>query len=580
MLQNVILNEAEVLKTWSGFITESTGVTDRAKLTWMSKYCAYHDMNEKQSLNESALGYAHLNPNMNVGGMGAAYFPGANPNNGYDGVRGSGDNPFSLLPLAVQVAAQTIALDLVPVVPMQGPLGILQYMDYVYEGGKTNFRPRFEGADESKTAPLMVKLTLSSGDANSDSDIENALKSDAALVNEDAINHALKFKDLQKAFVPHMDPISVGDYDLIFVALGRIDGRPIFQVKEKAYYAALGKVNGGEGAAASLAETLLVDEPVITGKDGSKFYVVDIDTVKALEDFIPGFSGNGMKNGDPMSAKSYDRETGESTPSNMMSLNTFTLSVKAKTIQVKGAITREQIQDLKAYGIDAVAQVEAELVNELTQHINRELLDEIFALGDQNHVEAEAFEGINLNTFFTVNAGEAAPEGYVASYVGGGAETLGTIQRRIMSKILAASNLIAQRGRRGAGTFAVCSAAIATALQDCAGFVVYPLSNTINQNAGSLYPVGAISGVSIYVDPNLPWSATKVVVGRKGKDNEPGLVFMPYLMADKLSYPAEGMEGAPVTSLKSRYAIVRAGHHPQLYYYSFDIKLGEGVGLY
>ena len=580
MLQNVILNEAEVLKTWSGFITESTGVTDRAKLTWMSKYCAYHDMNEKQSLNESALGYAHLNPNMNVGGMGAAYFPGANPNNGYDGVRGSGDNPFSLLPLAVQVAAQTIALDLVPVVPMQGPLGILQYMDYVYEGGKTNFRPRFEGADESKTAPLMVKLTLSTGDANSDSDIENALKSDAALVNEDAINHALKFKDLRDAFKPHMDPISVGDFDLIFVALGRIDGRPIFQVKEKAYYTALGKVNGGEGASTSLAETLLVDEPVITGANGKSFYVVDIDTVKALEDFIPGFSGAGFKNGDPMSAQSYDRETGESTPSNVMSLNTFTLSVKAKTIQVKGAITREQIQDLKAYGIDAVAQVEAELVNELTQHINRELLNEIFALGDQNHVEAEAFEGVNLNTYFTVKADDVAPKGYVASYVGGGAETLGTIQRRIMSKVLAASNLIAQRGRRGAGTFAVCSAAIATALQDCAGFTAYPLSNTINQNAGSLYPVGAISGVSIYVDPNMPWSATKVVVGRKGKDNEPGLVFMPYLMADKLSYPAEGMEGAPVTSLKSRYAVVRAGHHPQLYYYSFDIKLGDGVSLY
>ena len=580
MLQNVILNEAEVLKTWSGFITESTGVTDRAKLTWMSKYCAYHDMNEKQSLNESALGYAHLNPNMNVGGMGAAYFPGANPNNGYDGVRGSGDNPFSLLPLAVQVAAQTIALDLVPVVPMQGPLGILQYMDYVYEGGKTNFRPRFEGAwpegDESKTAPLMVKLTLSVGDGNSDGDIENALVSDAALVNEDALPHAASFKALQADFKPGFK-CEVGDYELIFVALGRIDGRPIFQVREKPYAGVARFVNGGEGAGASLAETLLdSSEPVIL----DKYWVVDIDTVKALEDFIPGFSGAGFKKGDPMSAQSYDRETGESTPSNMMSLNTFTLSVKAKTIQVKGAITREQIQDLKAYGIDAVAQVEAELVNELTQHINREILNEIFALGDKNHVEAEAFEGINLNTYFTVNPGEKAPEGYVASYVGGGAETLGTIQRRIMSKVLAASNLIAQRGRRGAGTFAVCSAAIATALQDCAGFTAYPLSNTINQNAGSLYPVGAISGVSIYVDPNLPWSATKIVVGRKGKDNEPGLVFMPYLMADKLSYPAEGMEGAPVTSLKSRYAIVRAGHHPQLYYYSFDIQLGNGVSLY
>lgn len=577
MLQNVILNEAEVMKTWSQFITESTGVTDRSKLTWMSKYCAFHDMNEKQNLNESALGYAHLNPNMNVGGMGAPYFPGANPNNGYDGVRGSGDNPFSLLPLAVQVAAQTIALDLVPVVPMQGPLGILQYMDYVYEGGKTNLRPRFEGewplGDESKTAPLMVKLTLSKGDgSDSDSELENAY-GDAAHAHDDAIAHAAQFKDLQKVFVPG-SKFEVSGYELLFVALGRVDGRPIFQVKEQAYNS-LGIVNGGEGAAKSLAEVLLGDLEKV-----ADYYVVDIDTVKALEDFIPGFTGAGFKNGKPMSAKAYDRATGESTPSNMMSLNTFTEKVEAKTIQVKGAITREQIQDLKAYGIDAIAQVEAELVNELTQHINRELLDTIWELGAQNHVEAEAFEGINLNTYFTVKEGDAVPAGYNASYVGGGAETLGTIQRRIMSKILAASNLIAQRGRRGAGTFAVCSAAIATALQDCAGFVAYPMSNTINQNAGSLYPVGAVSGVSIYVDPNMPWADTRVVVGRKGKDNEPGVVFMPYLMADKLSYPAEGMEGAPVTSLKSRYAIVRAGHHPQLYYYTFDFKLGEGVSLY
>lgn len=561
-----MLNEAEVMKTWSGFITESTGVTDRSKLTWMSKYCAFHDMNEKTQLNESALGYAHLNPNMNVGGMGAPYFPGANPNNGYDGVKGSGDNPFSLLPLAVQVAAQTIALDLVPVVPMQGPLGILQYMDYVYEGGKTNLRPRFEGewpnGDSSHTAPLMVKMTLATADG-SDSDS-----------NPDGVNHAAMFKSLRESFKPG-DKFTVSGYELLFVALGRIDGRPIFQVKETPYFpAGVGAVNGGEGAAKSLAEVLLVD-----GEKVADYFVTDIDTVKALEDFIPGFTGAGFKNGDPMSAQSYDRATGESTPSNMMSLNVFTEKVEAKTIQVKGTITREQIQDLKAYGIDALAQVEAELVNELTQHINRELLNEIFALGEKNYTESLAFEGINLNTYFTVDPTDKK-DGYVASYVGGGAETLGTIQRRIMSKVLAASNLIAQRGRRGAGTFAVCSAAIATALQDCAGFVAYPLSNTINQTAGSLYPVGAISGVSIYVDPNMPWSDTRIVVGRKGKDNEPGIVFMPYLMADKLSYPAEGMEGAPVTSLKSRYAIVKAGHHPQLYYYTFNIALGNGVSLY
>ena len=561
MFNNVILNEAETLKTWSSFITESTGIQDRSKLTWMSKYCAYHTLAEKNNLNESAMGYVHMNPNMNVGGMGQAYFPGANPNNGYDGVKGSGDNPFSLLPLAVQVAAQTIALDLVPVVPMNGPLGILQYMDYVYEGGKTNLRPRFEGDYESKTAPLMVKLTLSkSGDSD-----------------DSAMNHAELYKELREAFYPGMAPIKVGNnFELTFVALGRIDGRPIFQVKEQSVLTN-SLMNGGEGAGVTLVEALMGENAqTVAGYD-----VIDIDTVKALEDFIPGFTGAGFKNGDPMSAQAYDRAQGESTPANLMSLNVFTEKVEAKTIKVKGAITREQIQDLKAYGIDAIAQVEAELVNELTQHINRELLNEIYALGMQNYKEALAFEGINLNTYFTVNPDDKnVPAGYVASYVGGGAETLGTIQRRIMSKVLAASNLIAQRGRRGAGTYAVCSAAIATALQDCAGFVAYPLSNTINQTAGSLYPVGAVSGVSIYVDPNLPWSDTRIVVGRKGKDNEPGIVFMPYLMADKLTYPVEGLEGAPVTTLTSRYAIVKAGHHPQLYFYCFDIALGDGVSLY
>ena len=559
MFNNVILNEAETLKTWSGFITESTGIQDRSKLTWMSKYCAYHTLAEKNSINESAMGYVHMNPNMNVGGMGQAYFPGANPNNGYDGVKGSGDNPFSLLPLAVQVAAQTIALDLVPVVPMNGPLGILQYMDYVYEGGKTNLRPRFEGDYESKTAPLMVKLTLSKSDDSDDS----------------AMNHAKLYQELREAFYPGMAPIKVGNnFELTFVALGRIDGRPIFQVKEQSVLTN-SMINGGEGAGITLVEALMGENAAqVAGYD-----VIDIDTVKALEDFIPGFTGAGFKNGDPMSAKAYDRAEGESTPANLMSLNVFTEKVEAKTIKVKGAITREQIQDLKAYGIDAIAQVEAELVNELTQHINRELLNEIYALGNQNYNEALAFEGINLNTYFTVDPA-AKKEGYITSYVGGGAETLGTIQRRIMSKVLTASNLIAQRGRRGAGTYAVCSAAIATALQDCAGFVAYPLSNTINQTAGSLYPVGAVSGVSIYVDPNLPWSDTRIVVGRKGKDNEPGIVFMPYLMADKLTYPVEGLEGAPVTTLTSRYAIVKAGHHPQLYFYCFDIALGEGVSLY
>lgn len=538
MLNNVILNEAETLKQWSGFITESTGVTDRSKLTWMSKYCAFHKMAEDTQLNESVHGYAHMNPGMNVGGMGAITFPNGGDYHNAEH-RGSGDNPFSLLPLAVQVAAQTIALDLVPVVPMQGPLGLLQYMDYVYEGGKLNHRPDFGGDTASNTAPALVKVILE------DSWLDNVSSSD---------------------FDDKMAPITFGDYELTYAGLGRVDAMPIFSVKTG------GHLNG-EFAAAKLPLAV-----VLKGKDIDGYSIKSVETVKAMEDFIPGFTGKGIHAGEPMSTAAFSREEGESTPSQMMSLNTYTLEVKADTIQVKGAITREQMQDLKTYGIDAVAQVEAALVNELTQHINRDILNRMFKLGDLNAKRAAIYDGVKLNTFFSVVEGERK-EGFETAYVGGGAETLGTVQRRIMSKLLAASNVIAVRGRRGAANFAVCSGLIATALQDCAGFVAYPLSNTINQTAGSLYPVGAISGITIYVDPAVSFSDTKVCVGRKGKDNEPGLVFMPYLMADKLSYPSEGMEGAPVTSLKSRYAIVEAGHHPETMYMTIDFAFGAGAAI-
>ena len=67
-----------------------------------------------------------------------------------------------------------------------------------------------------------------------------------------------------------------------------------------------------------------------------------------------------------------------------MGLSLFNKSVAADTFQVAAGVTREQVQDLKQFGIDAVAQVEAVLVNELTQSINKYILDRIFRNGVTN----------------------------------------------------------------------------------------------------------------------------------------------------------------------------------------------------
>ena len=85
---------------------------------------------------------------------------------------------------------------------------------------------------------------------------------------------------------------------------------------------------------------------------------------------------------------------------------------------------------------------------------------------------------------------------------------------------------------------------------------------------------GTLAGLKVYVDPYMTWEDTRVCVGRKGNGNEPGVVFMPYILADTVSITAEGTM-APKMLVNSRYAIADAGFYPELQYYTFSINSPE-----
>jgi hypothetical protein len=466
-----LINESEIRATWSPIIESATGINEANKLAWMSTYCHNHKLYEDATI--MSLGD---NPGpMNLAGMGNATLP-----NG--GVNGSGDKSPSLLPLAMQVAAQTVGLDLVPVVPMAGPMGLLSYLDFTYESGSIN----------NAAAPTYIK-----GD-------------ETLLTKADIV----------------ANPGNYGGYT--FVGSSRIDGKSIFKVGtiEKANV----KLDLEEFAAGAGAT---------------------IELVKGLEDHIKGFTA-ADETGAP-----FSRAEGESTGDKVMGLSLFSKSIAAETYQVAAAVTREQVQDLKQFGVDAVAQVESVLTNELTQSINQHILRAIRTLGGTN--VAGAFG----------NAGDFDITLPAQTALGGG-ETVASTHRQILTQVLAAANLIANRGRRGAGNFAVVGAQVATVLQSIAGFVANPMSNTISQSAGAIYPLGAVAGINIYTDPTQSWDSYQVAVGRKGDGNGPGLVFMPYLMAESVQTIAEGTM-APKIAVKSRFALVEAGHHAETQYVTFNI---------
>ncbi len=554
------INESQIFENWAPIIESKTGIKDSVKLGWLSKYCHYHSLNESFSGSYAQIG---VPPAGNLGGlMGGVSTPGSSL--GVYGSEGSGDKFPSLLPLAIQVAARTVGFDIVNVIPMSGPTGVLTYLDYIYAGGGTG----------TSDKPLVIKLNIGTGytgfgygGASATPGVVVYLGTTAGSTTATALK-------------------------LVFVGNSRIDGLPIFKIDST--------LLASPTIASAVSTNPLLSYLGTTAGNVTGSTCSAPTLVKALEDHIQGFSGLADANdgtwygpyaNEDYAANGMSRGTGESTYYNSMGLRAFTKFVEAKTFQVAASVTTEQIQDLnKQYGIDVVSMIENALVNELSQAINKNILAKAFALGWLNNYRMYTSEGQTMNFAVdpatTSNGSTAAlgsdgtaytiPYLKFSNFAGSGSvanENLYTVQRRILSKILAAGNIVAQRGRRGPANFIVTNLAIASAIQDNAQFTAAPLTNSVNQNNGSLYPVGTIAGMTLYVDPNMQFNDTRILVGRKGADAEPGLKFMPYLMAESIQTIAEGTM-SPKIACKSRFALVEAGQLPETQYYTLYVYTG------
>lgn len=616
-LEKNIITESEVrtaVDKWGSIIAETFGITDKERLKWMSVYAETHKNLELQGkvdfgiLTESIWNWTHLNPGMNVQTAGPIKLP-TNATAMSTTGAGSGDMPITILPLAMQVAAQTIGFDLVPVVQLKGPMGMLQYRDVVYGGGNLPV----PGGPDGRVAPLIVEI--------------KGFPSDIFLT-KNGVYYAGRFDNSGGG------PTFEYWFKLTFIDYSRITGNPIFKVetstdispKSATNYSnnlptfIIGYDNGKTLAdvfAASVATNIGIAD--ISGSD-----IVNIIStnnteprlVEALNNHIPGFSGRALRLGnDVTDTEGYEREEAESTPSNSLGVKLFTKIIKVKDVKVRVPVTRQQIQDYKAFGFDVLSDIESILVNETTQTINKDILDKLYRLGNLNAYQIEkttklnlslvvsenadtgSYSNINVPSYWAINKfpkgsdedinnvtylpgfgnlssatdfGLATPEFQSTMIKPSAGDNVGTLQRLILGRILTASNLIQVRGRRGPATFAVVSGLLASAIQNIAGFVPYPLSNNISQQSGTLYPLGSLAGITIYVDPNLDFGDMTVLVGRKGDGKTPGLIFCPYILADAVQTVAE-QTMAPVIEMLSRYALVEAGFYPQLYYYTFKV---------
>ena len=548
---------------WRKMLTENFNVTDSEKLNWVSEYASVHE------IHESALGVnggatmgapvapLYANP-MNTTGMGNPYAPAQMPVDSTKPAHfanqtvGSGDIPVSTLPMALNVALLTIGLELVPVIPAKGPWAMLSYMDFPYAGGKLGRvnETSFDGKGvDAENKPIYVKAT------------------GLALAT---IAELRKAAELVEGVT-----VKVGKFEGKFLGFGRMDGAPMFKV------VSCGDANTSLREAFAAAVNFEVAGATLLAKDLTAGTIV-ADFVQTSVDLIDGFANFATGGKEAMTRAQNETGTG-----NVIGLRLFSKWIQMGSYEVTGTVTRQQLQDLPLYGVDAVGKVMEALQNEITQHINARILERVFALGVTNAAKLKYAQGIDLNLYLgaakdaTKNVKDMTSARMLDIYENEqswavanqealtSAENTHTRQRRLSSRILAAANIIQTVGRRGRATWVVVNSQIASALQDCAGYVVAPMVNNMAQDGSqNLFLGGTLAGLKVYVDPYMAWDDTRICVGRKGDGNSPGVIFMPYILADTVSITAEGTM-APKMLVNSRYAIAEAGFFPETQYLTF-----------
>lgn len=622
----MFINEQNGTQMWRKMLTENFDVKDSEKLNWVSEYAAIHEIHESQIGINGAAGYVPnvpggLNPiyatPLNTTGMGNVAAP-ENPNvhstlpaaqgNLWNQTPGSGDIPVSTLPMALNVALMTIGLELVPVIPAKGPWAMLTYMDFPYAGGKLGRvnETAFDGKGFGReNKPIYVKVL---GDIAKLSAIAKELKAAAKDPKNEGKDIVLtvtasKAKVQTKTDADKYLTTPETDSTVRLEEKDLTEGTAVFTGKFKG----IGRMDGGilletvscmaGDEPASITEVFACGEVTIANIGDATVTIADGALTGAKADFVQTSADlvDGFANFVDGSKQAMTRAQNETGTGNVIGLRLFSKWIQMGSYEVTGTVTRQQLQDLPLYGVDAVAKVMEALQNEITQHINQRILERVFALGVTNAEQQKAFQGVDLNLWMA-KSGATAADASVQAFAGvaemkdiygndhiaelgatknaevlTSAENTHTRQRRISSRILAAANLIQTVGRRGRATWIVTNAKIASALQDVSGYVVAPMANNMAQDGSqNLFLSGTIAGLKVYVDPYMAWEDTRICVGRKGDGNSPGVIFMPYILADTVSITAEGTM-APKMLVNSRYAIAEAGFYPQLMYYTFAV---------
>ena len=224
----------------------------------------------------------------------------------------------------------------------------------------------------------------------------------------------------------------------------------------------------------------------------------------------------------------------EGSAGNKLSIQILKQTVEAKTRKLSARWTFESAQDAQSqHGIDVEAEIMAALAQEITAEIDQEIL-------------------ASLNTL----AGTAA-ETYNQAAVSGTATFVGDEHAALAVQINRASNLIAQRTRRGAGNWAVVSPFSLTILQSATTSAFARTTEGTFEAPTNTKFVGTLNNaMRVYVNTYAA-DGPAVLVGYKGSsESDAAAFYCPYIPLMSSGVVLDPSTFEPTVSFMTRYGYV------------------------
>ena len=250
---------------------------------------------------------------------------------------------------------------------------------------------------------------------------------------------------------------------------------------------------------------------------------------EALSPFKIAESYSGNANGRADATASLEGEAG-----NRLSIQVLKQTVEAKTRKLSARWTFESAQDAQSmHGIDVEAEIMAALAQEITAEIDQEVLASLGTLAG------------------------AAVETYDQAAVSGTATFVGDEHAALAVQINRASNLIAQRTRRGAGNWAVVSPFALTILQSATTSAFARTTEGTFEAPTNTKMVGTLNNaMKVYVN-TYAGDGANVLIGYKGSsESDAAAFYCPYIPIMSSGVVLDPGTFEPTVSFMTRYGYV------------------------